>query len=50
MDITTLDLTARLAAKKATAKMQQKLASKRNAISAKREQLKAELKTTTPTQ
>lgn len=50
MGITTLDLAARIAAKKALATAQQKLNQKREAIVAKREELKAELKTIAPAQ
>lgn len=50
MGITTLDLTARIAAKKTLTNVQQKLSQKREAISAKRDALKAELKTIAPAQ
>lgn len=50
MGITTLDLTARIAAKKAVTNVKQKLNEKRQAITAQRDALKAELKTTAPAQ
>lgn len=50
MGITTLDLSARIAAKKTLTNVQQKLNQKREAISAKRSALKAELKTIAPAQ
>ena len=50
MGITILDLTARIAAKKAVTNVKQKLNEKRQAISAQRDALKAEQKTTPPAQ
>ena len=50
MGITTLDLKVRIAAKKAVAKVQQKLETERDAVKAQRAELKAELKTIAPAQ
>lgn len=50
MGITTLDLNARIAAKKTITNVKQKLNEKRQAITAQRDALKAELKTTAPAQ